>query len=161
MGVTTAATAVNKRSRADRSRQVTAKPASASIRNTKQKLTLTVRARVERQNTRPTAAATITTMSVAVIMTAATAAVSTLRNNTVNSASASIQNTKNPPEGTANVLKSVARRSTKATASATMQTTIVAVVMTVVTAALKQLRAESSTRITANSASVSILKENK
>merc|ERR1712037_486893 len=110
---------------------------------------------------RPTATATITTTTVAVIMGAATAAVSTLRKHTVNSASASIQTTKNPPEGTANVLKSVARRSTKATASATMQTTIVAVVMTVVPAALKQLRAESSTRITANSASVSILRENK
>merc|ERR1711934_1042460 len=123
------ATAALNQSRAGQSRKVTAKPVSASIPKTKEKLTRTAKVPVATPSTRATATATITTTSVAVVMTAATAAVSTLRKHTVNSASASIQTTKNPPEGTANVLKSVARRSTKATASATMQTTIVAVVM--------------------------------
>merc|ERR1712072_1469656 len=101
---------------------------SASIRNTNQRPTLTVRARVEIRSTRATATVTMKITTVAVIMTAATAAVPTLRNHTVNSASAKIQTTKNPPATlSAKTTLSAARRSTKATASATIATTIVAV----------------------------------
>merc|ERR1712146_181864 len=143
----------------ERSRQITANPASAWIRNTR-KLTLTVRAHVDRHSTRAMATAMTTTTSVAVITMAATAVVPTSRKHTVKSASAKIQITKNRPP-MASVTGSAARRSTKATASVTITTTIAAVVMTVVTAALVQSREEKSTRITANSASVLTRRQSK
>merc|ERR1712032_1590059 len=113
------ATAVLNQSRAGESRKVTAKPVSASIPKTKEKLTRTAKVPVATPSTRAMATATITTMSVAVVTTAATAVnkrsmADRSRQVTAKPASASIRNTKQTPEGTANVLKSVARRSTKA-----------------------------------------------
>merc|ERR1712147_308405 len=140
--IMTAATAVNKLSLAELSRKITARCASAKIPNTNPKPTLTAKEPVAMASTRPTATATMKTTTAAVITTAATAAVQTLKNPTVKSASAKIPITSLPP---AIAKERAVRRSTKA--SATITTTIVAVVLTGATAALGQRREAKSTRL--------------